>query len=137
MSFRERSAWISFVTVLACFGVYFGAVLTHSVPRGLPTVLLFAACVAGLAALQALLTVISALRAPNEAKAPRDERERLIDGRARTVGYYVLLVGVLGLAIPGHTGGGVVDMLNFALAAIVVAELTVSAVQIILHRRGA
>ena len=28
MSFREKSAWITLVTVLICFGAYFGALVT-------------------------------------------------------------------------------------------------------------
>ena len=26
MSFREKSAWITLISVIACFGVYYGAV---------------------------------------------------------------------------------------------------------------
>jgi hypothetical protein len=131
MSFRERIAWITLVSLAGCYGVYFAAVLQH---RG--SFQLFLSCVIALVILQAVLTAIAASRAPVEAKAPRDERERLIDGRARTIGYYVLIVGVLALAIPGHTGGSVIDMLNHALAAIVVAEISVAVAQIVMHRRG-
>jgi hypothetical protein len=132
MSFRERLAWITLVSVAACYGVYFWALL-----QGGGSLQLFLRCVIALVIVQAVLTAVAAARSPAEAKAPADERERLIDGRARSLGYYVLIVGVLSLAIPGHTGGDVVDMLNHALAAIVVAELSVCVAQIVQHRRGA
>ena len=49
MSFREKSAWITLVTVLACFGAYFGAIATGRVSaRGFDTLHLLLACVVGL-----------------------------------------------------------------------------------------
>ena len=56
--------------------------------------------------------------------------------RSHSVGYYVLMVCVLALAIPGHTGHGAVDLMNFALLALVVAALAVSVAQIVMFRRG-
>jgi hypothetical protein len=132
MSFRERLAWINLLSIAVCYGVYFAAML-----RGRDTFHLFVACLAALAVIQVALKIVATVRNPLEAKAPRDERERLIDGKARTLGYYVLVVGVLTVGIPGHTGGSVIDVLNHAMLAIVVAELSVSLAQIVLHRRGA
>lgn len=132
MSFRERLAWINLVSLALCYGVYFVARL-----QGRDSFHLFLMCLAALALIQVALKIVAAARNPVEAKAPRDERERLIDGKARTLGYYVLIVGVLTVGIPGHTGGNVVDVLNHAMLAIVVAELSVSLAQIVLHRRGA
>lgn len=131
MSFRERIAWITLVSIAACYGVYLTAILQHRASFHL-----FVICVVALALIQLTLTVVAAARNPSEAKAPRDERERLIDGRARTLGYYVLVVGMLSLAIPGHTGGSVRDVLQTSLAAIVAAEVTVCVAQIVMHRRG-
>lgn len=131
MSFRERIAWITLVSIALCAGVYFAALAQHRASFHL-----FVGCVLAMAIIHVVLTAIVAARSPTEAHAPLDERERLIDGRARTLGYYVLIVGVLGLAIPGHGGGDVRDMLNFALGAIVTAELSVCVAQIVMHRRG-
>jgi hypothetical protein len=131
MSFRERIAWITLVSIAVCYGVYLTAILQHRA-----TFHLFVICVAAAAAIQVALTVVATVRNPAEAKAPRDERERLIDSRARTLGYYVLVVGMLSLAIPGHTGGSVRDMLHVSFAGVVAAELTVCIAQIVMHRRG-
>jgi hypothetical protein len=47
MSFREKSAWITLVTVLVCFGVYFSARLTGLVSRhGFGLFHLFVGCMA-------------------------------------------------------------------------------------------
>lgn len=138
MSFREKSAWITLLSVLLCFGVYYGTMLTGQVAtHGAVRFLLFVGCVIGLAVLQAGLHIVAAVLSPKEAQAPRDERERLIDARAHTFGYYVLVTGVLALAVPGHLGHDVIDLMNFALLAVVVATLAVTVAQIVMYRRGA
>lgn len=137
MSFRETSAWITLVTVAICFGVYFGSILTGAVsPRGFGTFHLLLICVAALVVLQIGAHVVAAALAPKDARAPRDERERLIAWRAQSIGYYVLMVGVVGLGAPGHLGHPVPDLLNFALLDVVVAALVVAVAQIVLYRRG-
>jgi hypothetical protein len=135
MSFREKSAWITLLTVLICFGVYFAGVFTGAVThRGFGMLHLLLACVAAMALLQLVLHSLAARQSP---QAPHDERERLIQLRSHTVGYYVLIAGVLALGVPGHLGYGAMDLLNFALLAIVVAVLAVSGAQIVMFRRGA
>jgi hypothetical protein len=138
MSFREISAWISLVTVAVCFGVYFGSIATGTVsPRGWDTLHLLLLCVGALVVLQIASHAAAARLAPGDAKAPRDERERLIAWRAQSLGYYVLMVSVLALGAPAHFGHPPVDLLNFALLDVVVAALTVSVAQIVMYRRGA
>ncbi|HEY8572027.1 hypothetical protein [Phenylobacterium sp.] len=135
MSLREKTAWITLLTVLICFGVYFGGIATGAVsPHGFDTLHLLLACVTAMAVLQLVLHAVVARRSP---KAPHDERERLIQLRSHTVGYYVLIAGVLLLGVPGHMAYRVRDILNFALLAVVVAALAVSAAQIVMFRRGA
>jgi cytochrome bd-type quinol oxidase subunit 2 len=138
MSFREKSAWITLVTVLACFGIYFGSIVTgHVSGRDLDTLHLLLMCVIVLVVLQCALTVIAAMTTPRDGRAPKDEREQLIQWRSHTLGYYVLVVLVLGLFIPGHLGHTVIDMMNFALLDVVIAALVVAAAQIVMFRRGA
>lgn len=138
MSFREKSAWITLVTVAVCFGAYFGSIVTGSVsPRGVGAFHLLLLCVAALVALQIVSHVAAAALAPRDARAPRDERERMIAWRAQSLGYHVLTVGVVGLGAPAHFGHPVPDLLNFALLDVVVAALVVSVAQIVMFRRDA
>ena len=137
MSFREKSAWITLVTVLACFGIYFGSIVTGRVSgRDLDTLHLLLMCVIVLVVLQCALTVIAAMTTPRDGRAPKDEREQLIQWRSHTLGYYVLVVLVLGLFIPGHLGHTVIDMMNFALLDVVIATVVVAAAQVVMFRRG-
>ena len=137
MSFRETSAWITLVTVAVTFGVYFGAIATGSVSaRGLDTLHLLLLCVGALVVLQITSHAVAAALTPRDARAQRDERERLIAWRAQSLGYYVLMVGVLALGAPAHFGHPPADLLNFALLVVVAAALAVAVAQIVQFRRG-
>ena len=136
MSFREKSAWITLITVLLVFGVYFSALLTGHV-RGFHSLFLLLVCGIGLLVLQVGLNLIAVLTTPRDGRAPKDERETLIQWRSHTLGYYVLMVLVLALFVPVHFGHTALDMANFALFAVVAATVSVAVAQIVMFRRGA
>ena len=137
MSFREISAWITLTSVLVCFGVYFGSLATGYVHTpSFATLHLLLLCVSALVVLQIGLHWVAARFAPRASRVLKDEREQLIQMRARGLGYYVLMGGVLALAIPGHMDISKIDLMNFALLNVVVASLVVSAAQIVMFRRG-
>src|SRR3954468_11073050 len=137
MSFREKSAWIALVSALVCFGIYFGAIVTHAISgRGDSAVHLLAICVAAFVALQCGLTFLAARTTPDGA-GPPDERERLIQARSHTLGYYLLMVLVVALGVPYHIGHPAPDLLNFALLDVVITGVVVSVAQIVMFRRGA
>jgi hypothetical protein len=136
MSFREKSAWITLLTVAVCFGAYFGAVFSGVVHRGFGEVHLLLACVLALAVLQLGLGFIAARTTPKDGRAPRDEREILIQARSHAIGYHLLIVLVLAATASGHLGRSVVDMMNLMMLAIVLAVATVAIAQIVMFRRG-
>ena len=94
MSFREKSAWISVLSMSGIYGFYFWSVI-HSRSKGggfhfgglLGTII-------ALVVLQVVLTVAVAIFSPREAKAPRDERDKLIELRAMRVAYAGLATSV-------------------------------------------
>ena len=135
MSFREKSAWITLVTVLVSFGAYFGALVTGRV-HGFQTLFLLVFCVIALVALQLILSAIAAATTPKDELDLKDEREMLIQWRAQSVGYYVLTAMALALFVPVHFGHSALDMANFALLGVVVATLVVAVAQIVMFRRG-
>ena len=142
MSFREKSAWITLVTVLACFGAYFaelfGGLSGHNHHfGGLQSLHLLLLSVLALAILQIALTLVAALTTPKDGRGPADERERMIQLRSQSLGYHVLMVLAVGLFAPAFFGHRGVEMANFALLAVVIAALTVSVAQIVMFRRGA
>jgi hypothetical protein len=138
MSFREKSAWISFVLIFCAGSIYFahviGALITHTGYGRL--VWLFVALVIGLVLLEVVLHTAIAVQAPGEARSPKDERERLIGMKATHIAFPVLLVGALCANLPMHFGGGRWEMSQAILFAVVVAELVRFGAQIVYYRRG-
>lgn len=144
MSFRERTAWITLITILICFGVYYGALLSGMVrSNSWASFHLGVVCIGALVLLQVGLNLFAALRNPRDAKL-RDERDRLIHARSHTIGYYVLMIGVAGVLILTHVpvhGGShmdlIINIVNFGVGAMVAAALAVAISQIVMYRRGA
>lgn len=135
MSFREKIAWISLISVSGIYAVYFWSVF-HSRGVGLPFFGLLETVIA-LAVVQTVLMTAAAISAPKEAKAPRDERERLIDLRATRFAYAVLAWSVAGACFFGGFNPPVIFDTNTLLFILVAAEVLRSGCQIIQYRRGA
>jgi hypothetical protein len=144
MSFRERTAWITLISIVVCFGVYYGAIFTGLVSsHSMSAFHIGLASIIGLVLLQVVLNLIATLLNPKEARTPRDERERLIHARSHTVGYYVLMFGMAGLLVSTHVPRGdmdfigvIVDTVNLGVLVMVIAALSVAVSQIIMFRRG-
>jgi hypothetical protein len=137
MSFREKSAWISVLSMSGIYGFYFWSVI-RSGPHAsgfhfgglLETVI-------ALVVVEIVLTVSVAIFTPKEAKAPRDERDKLIELRAMRVAYSGLATSV---AIACFFAGFTPPLLfnaNALLFILVTAEILRSACQIVQYRRGA
>ncbi len=142
MSFREKSAWITLVSVLICFGAYFAELFGGLAGGqhhfgGLGSLHLLVLSVLALVALQVILTGIAALTTPKAGRGLADERERLIQLRSQSLGYHVLMLLAVGLFAPAFFGHRGIEMANFALLAVVIAALTVAVAQIVMFRRGA
>lgn len=139
MSFREKSAWISFVSILAIFGIYFTAVGMAMVGRFDYSRIfgLFIQLVIALVIIEITLHIIVAIRAPREAEAPTDERERLISLKAHRVGGYTLAAGVFLGIYTVHLGANAGQVAHAVLLAFVVAQLARYGTEIALHRRDA
>jgi hypothetical protein len=136
MSFREKTAWISVILLVVLFGPYFGRVAlamagkTH-VHGGTQF-----AMVAVFVVLEIVLRLAIAIQSPRDARAPRDEREDLIDMKATRAAFYVLLGGVLVAIFTLHFPVSVWMLSQFVLFSVVLAELVRFGGQIRMFRRG-
>jgi hypothetical protein len=144
MSFREKTAWITAITIVVCFGIYYGAVFGGLVSSNTwQSFHLGLACIISLLVLQIALNVIAGLLNPRDARTPRDERDRMIHARSHVVGYYVLMFGVAAVLfsthIPVHEDFGalMVNTVNLGVLVMVIAALSVAVSQIIMYRRDA
>ena len=76
MSFREKSAWITLVTVLLCFGAYFGAIVTGAVGgEGLGAMHLLLGCAAVLVVLQITLHRIASATTLKDGRCADEAQE--------------------------------------------------------------
>jgi uncharacterized membrane protein YfcA len=139
MSFREKSAWISFVSILLLFGIYFTAVGMAIAGRLDPsrTFSLFIQLVIAFVILEVALHILVAMRSPGDAKTPKDERERLISLKAERVASYTLSIGVFVGIYTLHLGAGARDVGHAVLLAFAIAQLAKYGTEIALHRRAA
>lgn len=137
MSFREKTAWISLLSMSGIYGFYFWSV-GHARPQagGFRFGGLLGTIVA-LVAVQVALTAAAAIFAPKEAQAPRDERDKLIELRATRTSYAGLATGVAVACFFGAFDPPIVFNTNALLFILVTAEIMRSACQIIQYRRGA
>jgi len=137
MPFREKTAWISLVSISGIYAVYFWSVY-HAKHGGggfqfgglLGTVI-------ALVVVQAGLTMAVAILSPREAKAPADEREKLIDLMATKTAYAGLATGIACACFFGGFKPPIIFDSNALLFILVVAEILRSGCQIIQYRRGA
>ncbi len=137
MSFREKSAWITFLTVLIVFGAYYLSIHMGLIPsRGWEHFRVLVGCIGLVIVLQIALHIVAAVLNPQDARSPKDERERAIQHHAHTYGYYVLTLGVFGLFPIGHMHAGAPYLLHWAFFSVIAATLATALTQIILYRRN-
>ena len=140
MSFREKSAWISFVCLLLLtlafvFSQHFHThdAQGHDVINPLHMAL---GIFLGFVLLQVVLHLIVAAQAPKDARTPKDERERFIELRAARIGFYSLVVGELVAMALFHAHGRPGVLMWTILLAILIAWLIKLGSEIVLYRRG-
>jgi len=157
MTVSEKKAWISLIVSAAIWSGYAGLVAWHALAGddlGRWPVALFVEGVAVSLAVQFGMTVLTRLRLPSWERNLVDERERLIEGRAATLAYGLLVVTValaalfcamvigVGLPpgryrlVPGGMTNPTVVMAGGLLIAVVLAGMLKSATVLVLHRRA-
>ena len=140
MSFREKSAWISFVCLLLLtLGVVSSQHFHQHDAQGhdlINPLHLALGIFLGFALLQVVLHLIIRAQSPQDARTPKDERERLIELRAARIGFYSLVVGELTAMALFHVHGRPGILMSTVLLAIFIGWLIKLGSEIVLYRRG-
>jgi hypothetical protein len=139
MSFREKSAWISVLSISGIYGFYFWSVI-HAGPGSKPGGFRFGGLlmtIVALVILEIVLHIAAAIFNPKEAQAPRDERDKLIELRAMRVAYSGLATSVAFACFFGALTPPIIFNTNSLLFILVTAEILRYACQVIQYRRGA
>lgn len=137
MTFHEKSAWISLVSILIVSGIYFLHVPWTLTPSPNPQLARgFFYCLIVFVVIEVVGHLVVALRTPKEARAPRDERERLINLKAIRTAAYVYVVGSFLAIYTLHFGANAIAISNGVLLAFVIAQVVNYTARIVYHRRG-
>jgi len=140
MPFREKTAWIMLLSTLGVYGVYFfafGRAWTAGHGAGFGLFAPMVATVVALVVVQIVLFVWAAALSPSDARAPVDERERLIDLHSARAGFAALQAGVFLALVAVALGIAPALAANVLLAVMVAGEATRSIWRIAGYRLGA
>ena len=139
MSFREKTAWIAVLSISGIYGFYFWSVIRAGHPGSGPfhSGGLLLGTIVALVVVQVVLTVAAAIFAPRDAKAPRDERDRLISLRATRVAYSGLATSVVFACFFAAFNPPILFNTNAWLFILVASELLRYSCVIIQYRRQA
>ena len=139
MSFREKSAWITLIT-LVLLTLFF---VTHLrppwdlAPRGGFTFYVLMVGVIAFVVIEIIAHVIVAIRAPRDAQEPRDERERLIALKATSIGAHVYAVLSLGsVFVIIHLGANEIGIAYWLFLSFIIAEIVNYAARVVYYRLG-
>ena len=137
MAYREKLAALNFVAMALVYSVYFTLVAVRPPePRLIDMLWLFGIAAPVHAMLYGFIGYAIKLRSGKEGSAPPDERDRAISRHARSIAYIVLLVGIILVGVVMPFTETPWKIVNTALLAIVIAELTHSGVIVLSYRRG-
>ena len=137
MSFREKIAWISALSMAGVYGVYFWWVIRTGHPAGAVAFGPLLLTVIALVVVHVVLITVVALASPRDAQAPRDERDRMIDLRATRMAYSGLVTAVVMACVFGAMTPPIIFNANSLLFILVTVEVLRCACQIVQYRRGA
>lgn len=140
MSFREKSAWITLVAILfvsLLFVLHLPPPWSLAPQPSMSNVHVLLLSVTAFVIIEIVAHVVVALRAPRDAKTPRDERDRLIALKASSLAYYVCAVSILASAFLIHVGANQIGLAFCILASFVTSEAVNYGARIVYYRRGA
>ena len=138
MAFREKIAWVAFLSTVLIWGAFFIILVqTPHQARGLAMLGPFIVATIAQAAVMIVAATIWAIGAPKEANAPADERDRAVGRRATGIAYFTLILGVVAVIVWLHFGLHGPDTI-FALAgAFILAEAVRFGTTALGYRKGA
>lgn len=137
MSFREKTAWIGIISLLGIIVWYFWPLLHHGPHASGLALGRLAIAAAVIMMAQLVVRLAVAAFSPREAKAPPDEREKLIELNGRRFSYGVLGWAVRLALLLGISNPSLFFNANTLLFFLMISEVMGVGYQIVQFRRGA
>jgi hypothetical protein len=138
MPFREKTAWVTLLAIIAVSLMYWFHVHSPFEPHAQRTALMAMwVSLAAYVLIELTAWLILRQRNPVEAREPKDERERLFDLKALRIAYYVFVAGALGgMFIALHVAGAGPDSVAMTVfLAFILSQLAKHAARIVFYRR--
>jgi hypothetical protein len=141
MSFREKSAWITLITLIL-MSLLWAAHMPWWQAFTLapdPNPIVFHALVLATISFVVIVVVahiVVAILAPRDANARADEREQLIGLKATRLSAYVYAGLSLSSVFLIHLGANEIGLAYFLVASLAIAEMVSCVARILYHRRG-
>lgn len=140
MSFREKSAWVTLIT-LVVVTILFLLHLPQPVtlrPQASPFIFhVVLLLIAAFVVIEIVAHVVIAIRSPRDARTPKDERERSIELRSKAIAAYVYASLSLGsIVVTIHLGANEIAIAYLVLLSFVIAEIVNYALRVVYYRRG-
>ncbi len=136
MSFREKTSWISLISMAGIYGLYFWSLMSSG-PGGHQHTSGLLGTIIALVVVQTVLTIAVAVFDPKSAQAPRDEREKMIELKAARFAYAGLATAMVFAVFFAALPSPIIFGANSLLLILVVTEIMRSGCQIIQYRRTA
>jgi hypothetical protein len=140
MSFREKRAWVTLITlifILLLFWLHIPPTRMLAPAPDIWVLHVLMMMIATFVAIQIVAGIVMRLRSPLDAKTPKDERERLIELKSREIAWYVFVsLSIGGIFVTIHAGANEIGLGFVVLFSFVVAEIVNYAMRIFYYRRG-
>jgi hypothetical protein len=137
MSFREKSAWITLISILLVFVLYVLHVPNMFEPDpGIWELHVVGMTIVTFIVIEVVAHIVLYLKFPKDARTPKDERERLIDLKATRLAAYVFVLGTFVAIMTPHFGVTGFAVTLYVIFAFVIAEIVNYSARIIYYRRG-
>jgi len=137
MPFREKTAWISLISMAGIYGIYFASLIRARSHGGAIAFGGLLGTIIALVVVQVVLSIAVAIFDPKNARVPRDEREKLIELKSTRVAYAGLATGIAVAIFFAAFPKPLIFGANSLLFILVVCEIMRSACQIVQYRREA
>ena len=139
MSFRERSAWVTLITLIVLSIVFALHVPQPWTLRPAPSRFMFHVLLLAIVTfivIEVVAHIAIAIFSPTDARAPKDERERLIELKSIAAAAYVYAFLSLSAVFTIHFGANQIGVGYLVLLSFVVAEIVNYGLRIYYYRRG-
>ena len=140
MSFREKRAWVTLVTLIVVLILFFLHISPRRMlapPQDLWVLHVLMLMIATFLTIEIVAYIIMRIRSPRDARTPKDERDQLIELKSTAVAYYAFaILSLSSIFVTLHTGANTVGIGFVVLLSFVVSEIVNYAMRIYYYRRG-